>query len=330
MFAWHATTGAVSVVTISAFILGIEFASGYTKHLRLFQLLALNVTMIAAQACMNHVRFNRARRLEQDRELLIANLREAKIEADRAHAEAVAASKAKSEFLANMSHELRTPLNAIIGFSDIVRTRAFGDSDKYLEYGGFIHQSGHHLLALIGDILDLAKIEAGKKALLPEPIDITGVVLDEVRLVEEKAKAKDVSVSPVLPRRLPLLNADIHAVRQILNNLLSNAVKYTPSGGSIDVSLALNAAGEIELCVSDTGIGIAAADQALLFDRLGHGRPDITSAERGTGLGLPIVKGLVEMHGGRVVLESELGQGTRMTVIFPARSTINTGELLVA
>ena len=330
MFAWHATAGAVSVVTISAFLLGIEVVSGYSKHLRLFQLLILYVTMIAAQACMNHVRFNRARRLEQDSERLIANLREAKIEADHAHAQAVAASKAKSEFLANMSHELRTPLNAIIGFSDIVRTRAFGNSDKYSEYGGFIHQSGHHLLALIGDILDLAKIEAGKKAILSEPIDITGIVLDEVRLVEEKAKAKDVNVAPVLPRRLPLLNADIHAVRQILNNLLSNAVKYTPPGGSIEVSLALNAVGEIELCVSDTGIGIAAEDQALLFDRLGHGRPDVTSAERGTGLGLPIVKGLVEMHGGRVVLESEVGQGTRMTVIFPARSTINAGELLVA
>jgi two-component system cell cycle sensor histidine kinase PleC len=186
------------------------------------------------------------------------------------------------------------------------------------------------LLSLIGDILDLAKIEAGKKALLSEPIDVTGIVLDEVRLAGEKAAAKRVSVAPILPRRLPLLNADIHAVRQILNNLLSNAVKYTPPGGSIEVSVALNAAGEIELCVSDTGIGIASEDQSQLFDRLGHGRPEITSAERGTGLGLPIVKGLVEMHGGRVVLESEIGQGTRMTVIFPARSTIKTDELLVA
>ncbi len=136
MFAWHATAAVVSLATISAFTLGIEFINGYGKHLRLFQLLVLYVTMIVAQACMNHTRFNKARRLEQDRELLIASLREAKIEADRAHAQAVAASKAKSEFLANMSHELRTPLNAIIGFSDIVRTRAFGDSEKYPEYGG--------------------------------------------------------------------------------------------------------------------------------------------------------------------------------------------------
>jgi two-component system cell cycle sensor histidine kinase PleC len=286
--------------------------------------------MIVAQACMNHVRFNKARRLEQDRDLLIASLREAKIEADRAHAEAVAASKAKSEFLANMSHELRTPLNAIIGFSDIVRTRAFGDSEKYPEYGGFIHQSGHHLLSLISDILDLAKIEAGRKALFAEPIDITGVILDEVCLAEEKAIAKGVSVVSVLPRRLPLLNADIHAVRQILNNLLSNAVKYTPPGGGVEVSVVLNAAGEIELCVCDTGTGIAPADQANLFDRLGHGRPDITTSERGSGLGLPIVKGLVNMHGGRINLESVLGQGTRMTVIFPARSTVQTDELRVA
>jgi signal transduction histidine kinase len=331
MFAWHATAGAVSLATISAFILGMEFISGYGKHLRLFQLLVLYVTMIVAQACMHHARFYKSRRLEQDRELLIENLRQAKIDADSAHAQAVAASKAKSEFLANMSHELRTPLNAIIGFSDIVRTRAFGDSDKYAEYGGFIHQSGHHLLSLISDILDLAKIEAGRKGLLAEPIDITGVVIDEVRLVEEKATPKDVSVVSVLPRHFPLLNADIHAVRQILNNLLSNAVKYTPPGGRIEASVALNAAGEIELSVSDTGIGIAPEDQKQLFDRLGHGRPDvITTAERGSGLGLPIVKGLVEMHGGRVKLESELGQGTRMTVIFPAESTIKTDRLLVA
>jgi two-component system cell cycle sensor histidine kinase PleC len=127
------------------------------------------------------------------------------------------------------------------------------------------------------------------------------------------------------------LNADIHAVRQIINNLLSNAAKYTPSGGRVEVSLALNARGEIELCISDTGIGIAQEDQTQLFDRLGHGRPDvITTAERGTGLGLPIVKGLVEMHGGRINLDSELGQGTRMTVIFPAESTIKTDRLLVA
>jgi two-component system cell cycle sensor histidine kinase PleC len=331
MFAWHATAGVVSLATISAFALGIEFVSGYGKHLRLFQLLVLYVTMIVAQACMHHVRFNKSRRLEQDRELLIENLRQAKIEAERAHAQAVSASKAKSEFLANMSHELRTPLNAIIGFSDIVRTRAFGESDKYSEYGAFIHQSGHHLLALISDILDLAKIEAGRKGLLAEPIDVTGVVIDEVRLVDEKAAAKGVSVVPAVPRHFPLLNADIHAVRQILNNLLSNAVKYTPPDGRVEVSLALNAAGEIELCVADTGIGIAPEDQTQLFDRLGHGRPDvITTAERGTGLGLPIVKGLVEMHGGRINLESELGQGTRMTITFPAESTIKTDKLLVA
>ena len=331
MFAWHAMAAVVSLATISGFALVIEFVSGYGKHLRLFQLLVLYVTMIVAQACMHHVRFNKSRRLEQDRELLIENLRQAKDEADRAHAQAVSASKAKSEFLANMSHELRTPLNAIIGFSDIVRTRAFGDSDKYPEYGGFIHQSGHHLLSLISDILDLAKIEAGRKGLLVEPMDIAGVVIDEVGLVEEKAAEKHLSVVPVLPRNVLLLNADIHAMRQILNNLLSNAVKYTPSGGRVEVSVALNTAGEIELCVSDTGIGIAPEDQTQLFDRLGHGRPDIiTTAERGTGLGLPIVKGLVEMHGGRVKLESELGQGTRITVIFPAESTIKTDSLLVA
>jgi signal transduction histidine kinase len=249
----------------------------------------------------------------------------------QAHEQAVAASRAKSEFLANMSHELRTPLNAIIGFSDIVRSKAFGDTtEKYSEYGGFIHQSGHHLLNLISDILDLAKIEAGRKTLHPEPIDVMGLVIDEARLAGESAALKGVSVAPILPRNLPLLEGDLHAVRQILSNLLSNAVKFTPSGGKIQVSVALNAAHEIELCVSDTGLGIAAEDQAHIFERFGLGQPEVTTAERGSGLGLPIVKGLVDMHQARLRLESALGQGTRITVTFPAASTLPDGKLRVA
>jgi len=320
----HVAAAAGSMFAISAALLVLELVNGYNTRSPLFTLAILYIAMLTAQACAMHGRFNQRWQLEQDREELIRNLR-------KAHEDALAASRAKSEFLANMSHELRTPLNAIIGFSDIVRTRAFGDSaEKYSEYGGFIHQSGHHLLALIGDILDLAKIEAGRKVLQREPIDVIGLVLDEVRLADERAAAKGVGVISMAPRSLPLLEADLHAVRQILSNLLSNAVKFTPRGGKVQVSLALNAAREMELCVSDTGLGIAAEDQANIFERFGQGSPEVTTAERGSGLGLSIVKGLVDMHEGRLRLESALGQGTRLTVTFPAASTLDEGRLRVA
>ena len=324
MFSPHAAAAAGAFFAIALPIFVLEFMNSYNMYSPLFTLAFLYMVLMAVQSYTIHSRFDNAWHLEQDREDLIKKLRVA-------HEEAVAASKAKSEFLANMSHELRTPLNAIIGFSDIVRTKAFGDkADRYSEYGGFIHQSGHLLLSLIGNILDLAKIEAGRKVLQQEPIDLMSLVLDEARLTNEKAAAKGVSVLPLLPRSLPLLRADLHAVRQILANLLSNAVKFTPEGGRIEVSVVLNAAREIELCVSDTGIGIALEDHAHLFDRFGQGRPDITTAERGSGLGLPIVKGLVDMHGGRIHLASALGQGTSVTIVFPAASTLDSPSLRVA
>jgi signal transduction histidine kinase len=284
----------------------------------------LYLTMMAGQSRMIYGRFSRSWELEQDREELIARL-------TAAHEQAVAASKAKSEFLANMSHELRTPLNAIIGFSDIVRSRTFGeDAARYSQYAGFINQSGQHLLRLIGDILDLAKIDAGRKKLQQEPIDLGSLVGDEVARAAEQAAEKGTTVSANLPPALPLLHADLQSVRQILAHLLSNAVKFTPPGGKIAVSALLNANDEVELSVSDNGLGIAPQDQPFLFERFGQTSPQITRAERGTGLGLAIVKGLVDMHRGRIRLESELGQGTHITVIFPADSTLPNLQQRVA
>jgi two-component system cell cycle sensor histidine kinase PleC len=330
-FAPHAAAVAGPMALLSTLMIVMETIHGSTRIMALFQLTLLYTALMLFQACATHHRSNRTWRLERDRELLIDNLHRAKLESDRAHEQALAASKAKSEFLANMSHELRTPLNAIIGFSDLVRTRTFGDApERYCEYGGFIHQSGQHLLALIGGILELAKIEAGRKELQKEPIDLMGLVRDEAALAQESAAGKGLHVIPRLPRSLPLLNADLHAVRQILANLLSNAVKFTPPGGEIDVFAALNEAGEIELCVCDKGVGIAAEDQANLFNQFGRANPQVTSAQRGTGLGLPIVKGLVDMHGGRIRLQSELGEGTSITVIFPAASTFDRAKLHAA
>ena len=330
-FAPHAASAAGPMALLSLLMIVMESIHGSTRIMAFFQLTLVYTTLMLLQACAIHRRFNNTWRLERDRELLIDTLRKAKAESDRARELALAASKAKSEFLANMSHELRTPLNAIIGFSDIVKSKTFGNAvERYCEYGGFINQSGHHLLALIGDILELAKIESGRKVLQRQPVDLRSLVLDETRIASETAAAKGVRVVPELPSNLPLLRADLHAVRQILANLLSNAVKFTPPNGSVGISVALNAGRELEIRVSDTGVGIAPEDRAHLFERVGHGRPEITNSERGSGLGLPIVKGLVEMHRGRIRLESELGEGTSITVIFPGDSILDSPGLRVA
>ena len=324
MFSPHAATAAATGIALGLAIVLLEILNSYFTFSPLIVLALLYLTMMAGQSRMIYGRFSRSWELEQDREELIARL-------TAAHEQAVAASKAKSEFLANMSHELRTPLNAIIGFSDIVRSRTFGeDAARYSQYAGFINQSGQHLLRLIGDILDLAKIDAGRKKLQQEPIDLGSLIGDEVARAAEQAAEKGTTVSASLPPALPLLHADLQSVRQILAHLLSNAVKFTPPGGKIAVSALLNANDEVELSVSDNGLGIAPQDQPFLFERFGQTSPQITRAERGTGLGLAIVKGLVDMHRGRIRLESELGQGTHITVIFPADSTLPNLQQRVA
>jgi len=324
MFSAHAASAAGAFSALSFFIVVLEIMNTYATRSPLIALAIVYVAIMAVQAYAMHGRFNKSWQLEQDSEELITNLR-------MAHEAAVAASRAKSEFLANMSHELRTPLNAIIGFSDIVRTQAFGNTtEKYSEYGGFIHQSGHHLLDLIGDILDLAKIESGRKVLLQEPVDVGSLVADEVTKAAEIGTEKGITVVSLPARNLPLLLADPHALRQILENLVSNALKYTLKPGRVEVSAMLNPRHEIELSVADTGIGIAPEMQTHIFERFGRGKPEITTVDRGTGLGLPIVKGLVDMHGGRIVLESMPGVGTRVTVIFPASSTLEQSARRVA
>ncbi len=324
MFSPHAATAFAAAFALFAAITTLEFANSYYTYSLLIVLALVYMTMMGIQSRMIHARFHRSWQLEHDREDLIGNLR-------IAHERALAASRAKSEFLANMSHELRTPLNAIIGFSDIVQTRAFGNApDRYSEYGGFINQSGHHLLAMIDDILDLAKIEAGCKKLDRAPVDLAGVVLEQVHLANARAQEKDVGVVAVLPSVCPLLNADLRAMQQILANLVSNAVKFTPPGGGIEVRVRVNEAREVELTVADTGVGIRPEELPRLFDRFGQMDPAVTTGQRGSGLGLPIVKGLVDMHGGRIRLDSQVGQGTTITVVFPAECTMGAAALHAA
>ncbi|HLY06563.1 MAG TPA: ATP-binding protein [Rhizomicrobium sp.] len=257
--------------------------------------------------------------LRDDKNGLIEALARSKEESDFARERAEAASRAKSEFLANMSHELRTPLNAILGFSEMIFSNALATNPaKYKEYAKLVHESGNHLLALVNDILDLAKIESGKFELRESDIDIGVLAGETVVLLADQAAVAQLNLLAEVEPGLPLLRADGRALRQILINLLSNAIKYTPSGGEVAVFARLAESGEIMLGVRDTGIGIDPRDQLRVFSSFGQGRHDVATGDKGTGLGLSIVKGLCEAHGGKVTLASELGQGTCVTIALPA------------
>jgi two-component system cell cycle sensor histidine kinase PleC len=256
--------------------------------------------------------------LRNDKTDLIVALGTAKADSDRARYRAESASRSKSQFLANMSHELRTPLNAILGFSEIIASRALGhNAEKYFEYAEHINRSGNHLLALINDILDLAKIEAGAFTLRETDVDVARLLADEVEIVQQRAETKGSTIVSEISDKLPLVLADERAIRQIVLNLLSNAVKFTPEGGRITVFAEASAGAALAFGVADTGVGIAKDDQTRIFENFGQGRHDVAIEDKGTGLGLPIVKGLVEAHGGNLSLESSVGSGTRVTVFLP-------------
>ncbi|HEY1962061.1 MAG TPA: HAMP domain-containing sensor histidine kinase [Rhizomicrobium sp.] len=257
-------------------------------------------------------------KLRDDKNDLIAALAESKGQSDAALERAEAASRAKSEFLANMSHELRTPLNAIIGFSEMIQSGHFARPGKHAEYAGLIHQSGYHLLALINDILDLAKIEAGGLVLQESEVDVARLISGCVRLMGGRAEVSELIIETDVSAGLPPLHADERALKQVLLNLLANAVKFTPPGGAITAFARIAPNGDMALGVGDTGIGIAEDDQARVFEHFGQGRHDVVTPDKGTGLGLPIVRGLIAAHGGRVELESRVAEGTTVTVFLPA------------
>ena len=229
------------------------------------------------------------------------------------------ANRSKSEFLANVSHELRTPLNAIIGFSEVMEHEMFGKlgNEHYRDYARDIRLSGTHLLEVINDILDLAKVEAGKVELQEQTIDLEKVIEATVRLVRERAGSRNIDLSVRIPERLPQLWADERKVKQILINLLSNAIKFTPEGGAVTVSAERDSSDMVRLAVSDTGIGIAKESIDVVLQPFGQVDSALSRKHTGTGLGLPLTKSLVELHGGKLDFDSELGKGTTVIVRFP-------------
>tara|TARA_R110002072_G_scaffold283340_1_gene446868 strand:+ start:463 stop:2142 length:1680 start_codon:yes stop_codon:yes gene_type:complete len=242
--------------------------------------------------------------------------------------EAEKANRAKSEFLANMSHELRTPLNAIIGFSDLIGGTYFeSNSEKIAEYAKDINHSGHHLLAIINDILDLSKVETGNYNITLETVYIQDVADQTLRLLSKAIVKGGLEINNYLPDDLPPFRSDERMVRQVLLNLLSNAVKFTPEGGTVTVTGNVSPEGMVEICVTDTGIGMSEEDLKVAMQTFGQTDSYLVRSQEGTGLGLPLTQAFVELLGGDFRLESEFGVGTVARFSFPLEQEKQTVEI---
>jgi two-component system cell cycle sensor histidine kinase PleC len=264
-----------------------------------------------------------AARAEKD--ALIVELETAKANSDEARRKAEEANLAKSRFLATMSHELRTPLNAILGFSEVMKNEIFGphSNNSYREYAGDIHSSGQHLLELINEILDISRIEAGKYELNEEAVNLAHLVDDCRHMLDMRAKTKSQSIRELIEPDLPRIWVDERAIRQVVLNLLSNAIKFTPQGGEITIKLGWTANGGQYVSIIDSGPGIPEEELPTVMQAFGRGSFALKTAEQGTGLGLPIVKGLVDLHGGQFVLNSRLRIGTEVTFTIPAERVMD-------
>jgi two-component system cell cycle sensor histidine kinase PleC len=229
----------------------------------------------------------------------------------------------KSEFMANMSHELRTPMNAILGFSEVIKDEVLGPNGRpdYRAYAADIHSSGAHLLTLINTILDLSKIEAGRFELHDEDVDLHAIIEHASRIIHLKAQQKGVTLINDVPPGV-VLRCDMAAMRQVALNVASNAVKFTPAGGSVRVSME-STADMLNIIVTDTGCGIRPEDLEKVFESFGQGRHDVATTEQGTGLGLPISRGLMRAHGGDLTLQSVVGLGTRVIGSMPMSRLVN-------
>jgi PAS domain S-box-containing protein len=240
-------------------------------------------------------------------------LRDAKLQAE-------VANVSKSQFLATMSHELRTPLNAILGFSELIAQQALGPTGhpKYRDYAQDIHQSGQHLLAIINDILDMSKIEAGQLVLHEDIIDVAAIAETCRRFVQQRADEAGVKLNSDVPPGLSALHGDELRIKQVVLNLLSNAVKFTPRDGHVTLGAEMNSLGGITVSVTDTGVGMSPDEITIALKAFHQVDNSLQRSHEGTGLGLPLSKNLVELHGGRLVVESERGRGTKVSAMLPA------------
>jgi signal transduction histidine kinase len=257
----------------------------------------------------------------------VTEQKEAEAALRRAAAEAEAASRAKSQFLATMSHELRTPLNAVIGFSEaLLHESAKPDARRIEEYAGAINEAGRHLLSLINDILDVARIEAGRMDLAEDRVDLARLAATALRLLEPVARTASVSLTLAVPQDLPAVQGDERRLRQVLLNLVSNAVKFTPPGGAVRLEAGFDAEGGIALRVADTGIGIAKEDLERVFQPFVQLDSSLSRRYQGSGLGLFLSRALAQAHGGTLILESEPGKGTTAVLRLPRARVLRQAD----
>ncbi len=267
---------------------------------------------------------NLAFRAEKD--AIFAELEQSKAVSDEARRRAEASNMAKSQFLATMSHELRTPLNAILGFSEVMCCEMLGpiDNKAYKEYLDDIHYSGGHLLKLINEILDLSRIEAGKRELNEHLISLVAIAEEARSLLDLKARQGDIEIVEVYDETIPRMVIDPQAMRQVALNLLSNALKFTPPGGEITIKVGRTQSGGQYLSVRDNGPGIAKEEIPVVLSAFGQGSVSLKNAEQGTGLGIPIVQALIHLHGGNFTLRSQVGVGTEAIATLPAKRVVSS------
>jgi signal transduction histidine kinase len=259
--------------------------------------------------------------------LLIRDITERKKIAGELHlavANAKLADKSKIDFLANMSHELRTPLNSIIGFTEMIKGEMMGPFENkiYKGYVNLINESGNHLLSLVNDILDVSKIEAGVMELDEDDVGVADVINLSAKMVRHRAQISGVELTTDIPDDFPLVRADPVRLKQILLNLLDNAIKFTNAGGTVIASASQQHDGGINIQVTDTGIGIAADAIPQVLKPFGQVAEVMQRSQGGSGLGLPLVNSLIELHGGRMQIDSEIGKGTVVTIFLPPERTV--------
>ena len=282
----------------------------------------IGLVVALAAAALDRRRRRAAWRDAENRAREAAALQQNVADLTAAASRADEASRAKSRFFAQVTHELRTPLNAILGFSETIRREMFGPiaNPRYVDYAGLIHDAGSHLLSLINDLLDLSKLEEGRMEIAPIRVSAAALARSTLDLVEMLARERNQTLAVAGVEPCPDLTVDPRAAKQVLVNLLSNAIKFTPVGGRIELRFAARADGAVVITVADNGAGMSPDDIRLAFEPFGRAHGELTARTPGTGLGLPIARALMRLHGGDLTLTSKPGAGTTATAVFPAET----------